>query len=61
MEMPRRIFRYGPPGRLDNAPFGTECLTTQAKLLYVQLSHDEDTPNWILIGPPTDEKDTEKE
>ena len=49
-QLPKRIFRCGAPGKLDKAPFGTECVATQTKILYRQISHDEEQPNWILIG-----------
>lgn len=56
MDLPRRIFRYGPPGKLDTAPFETECVSTQQKLLYKQYSHNEESPNWVLIGPICEDK-----
>lgn len=52
--MPKRIFRHGPPSKLDTAPFGTECVCLIEKLLYMQYSHDEESPNWVLVGTIAD-------
>lgn len=44
--------RFGEPGKMDIAPFGTICKVTHCPEkveVYVQLSHDESDPNWTLI------------
>ena len=49
---PRRIKRYGMPGALDTAPFGTECIIKKDKnfTIYIQMSANEEKPNWQLVG-----------
>jgi len=49
-----RIFRYGAPGKLDTAPFGTECYVAQVNKpneyeVYKQYSTNEEDPNWIFV------------
>jgi len=47
-----RIIRFGEPSKLDHAPYGTECKVTRYKEfdIYIQISQNEDSPNWIFIG-----------
>lgn len=46
------IVRFGPPSKIDTAPFGTLCKVSNSSNkveIYKQISHDEDAPHWILI------------
>lgn len=46
------IIRYGPPSKMDHAPFGVLCKVKNSSdkvEIYKQISHDEENPNWILI------------
>lgn len=47
-----RINRFGEPGKMDHAPYGTECKVTKHKDfdLYIQMSKNEENPNWVFIG-----------
>lgn len=47
------IIRHSAPGKLDQAPFGTECLVVidnHTWDVYVQYSNDEEIPNWEYMG-----------
>lgn len=50
--MPTTLNRYGQPSPLDQAPFGTHCKVIKQKEfeIYVQMSHNEEYPNWIIVG-----------
>ena len=44
------IVRYGPPCKLDSAPYHTICKVSNNSdtvEIFLQISHDEDNPNWI--------------
>lgn len=46
------IVRYGPPSKMDYAPFGSLCKVTNSSdkvEIYKQISHDEENPSWILV------------
>ena len=47
-----RIIRFGEPSKLDHAPYGTECKVTRSKEfdIYIQMSQNEENPNWMFIG-----------
>lgn len=46
------IKRYGPPGNLDTAPYGTICQVDneQEMDIYIQVSPEEETPKWERMG-----------
>lgn len=44
------IERYGPPSKMDTAPYKTLCKVPKSQdivEIYIQISHDEEKPNWI--------------
>lgn len=44
------IIRYGPPSKMDTAPLHTLCKVANNSNvidIYVQLSNNEEDPNWI--------------
>lgn len=48
-----RIYRYGPPTRYDQHPYGTELVVlpstlTSHPIFYKQLSNDQNNPNWQI-------------
>lgn len=46
------IVRFGPPSSLDTAPLGTLCKVSNSSNrveIYKQISHDEESPIWVLI------------
>ena len=48
-----QLLRHSAPGKLDHAPFGTECkvpLLGDEYELWVQYSSQEDAPRWELMG-----------
>lgn len=47
------IERFGPPSKMDSCPHGTLCKVANSlnKVeIYIQISHDENNPNWISLG-----------
>lgn len=42
------IIRNGAPNLFDHAPFGSTCYSTQEDKIYIQMSKEEDQPNWVL-------------
>jgi len=48
------IDRYGIPTELDQFPYGTQCKVSNHHHneydLYLQVSDDEDNPEWDLLG-----------
>ncbi len=46
------IERFGEPSKMDSAPYGYVCKVTKKSStdLYVQLSHNEESPNWNYLG-----------
>lgn len=51
--LPAIVTRFGAPGKMDTAPFGTACRVSSAPEafdIYLQISHDEEEPNWTFIG-----------
>jgi len=52
------ISRYGQPGPMDEASFGTICKVihsdnnkeSESVEIYVQISNNTSMPNWISIG-----------
>jgi hypothetical protein len=50
--VPQIIYRYAPPNRYDQAPFGTLCkvaVEPNKQLLYIQNSNDAENPKWEII------------
>lgn len=44
------IVRYGPPSKMDMAPHHSLCKVNtkhDTVEIYLQISHDEDSPNWV--------------
>ena len=60
IEMPKRIYRHGAPGKLDICPEGTECFVeVNNKIeIYIQIGTDELDPVWELVNtvPLDDER-----
>jgi len=52
IEMPKRIYRHGVPGKLDICPEGTECFVEKGNMIeiYVQISTNETDPVWELVN-----------
>jgi hypothetical protein len=47
------IIRYTPPTRYDIAEYGARCKVMESEKpidLYVQISKDEQSPNWKRMG-----------
>jgi hypothetical protein len=58
-----RVFRYGPPSRYDQHPYGTEIVVlpstlTKEAVFYKQMSNDQDNPNWQIQDYKQMELDT---
>lgn len=52
--LPPIVTRFGEPGKMDTAQFGTICRvssTPETFDIYLQISHDEEEPNWTYMGP----------
>lgn len=44
------IVRYGPPSKMDTASYHSICKVPKNQdtvEIYLQISHDEENPNWI--------------
>jgi hypothetical protein len=50
VQLPGTIRRHSAPTVYDHAAQGTKCIVHD-ELLYIQMSSDEDNPNWVLEGP----------
>ena len=54
METKQIVVRYSVPTRYDTAPFGTLYQVHgddhQDKVLYIQVSHDVDQPEWMRMS-----------
>jgi len=48
------LIRYGIPSKLDQVPYGTQCrVMCPDKMsfdLYLQMSHIESEPSWVISG-----------
>jgi len=46
------LLRHGAPGKLDEAPYGTQYRVQQGDNfdLYIQRNTDSENPHWELIG-----------
>lgn len=48
------LIRHGVPTKYDHAAYGTYCKSVNTIgdgfELFIQLSHEEDDPNWISYG-----------
>lgn len=55
------LIRNSEPGEYDQHPYGTACKIQRQETydIYLQVSHDEDNPNWELLGNYHDKSDTE--
>lgn len=53
---PIMIFRHSSPNKLDTMSFGTVC-KVNPKEYYIQLSTDQENPNWEKMDSVTDEID----
>lgn len=50
---PSIITRFGEPSKSDTAQHSTICRVSNSPDsfdIYLQISHDEENPNWILMG-----------
>jgi len=62
---PYIMSRFGPPGPMDEAPFGTICKLVHSDNnkepenieIHVQISNDNNKPNWISFGSYTNKSD----
>lgn len=51
--LPPIVTRFGEPGKMDTAKNGTICRVSSCPEsfdIYLQISHDEEDPNWTYIG-----------
>lgn len=47
------IVRFGPPSKMDYAPYHSICKVANSGdtvEFFLQISHDDENPNWISIG-----------
>jgi len=47
------IVRFGEPSKMDMAPYKSLCKVANSSNtveIYIQMSHDEDNPNWVSMG-----------
>ena len=46
------ISRFSAPNKYDQYPFGTRCKVIKSDRfdLYIQFSHDENLPDWHMMG-----------
>lgn len=60
MLYPTKIYRCAPPSPLDTADYLTLCHVENGQY-YIQLSHDENQPNWQLFEGSEDEAESFRE
>lgn len=51
---PNIVYRHSEPSKIDQAAYGTICKVKHSlddkSLIYVQISHCEEEPNWNYVG-----------
>jgi len=47
---PSTFHRHSAPNIYDHLPQGTNIIVAE-KELYIQTSHDQNSPCWVLMGP----------